>query len=77
MTPRTSAKLFRSARNSGNAGLIAFAAALLTAFALHAGAFLPRLSTPGQAQQLEMASSPAEQAAPVVAGAQAPTQPRG
>jgi hypothetical protein len=34
--------LFAAARNSKNHGLTAFAAALLTAFALSAGAFVPR-----------------------------------
>jgi hypothetical protein len=36
---------FASARNSNDHGLAAFAAALLVAFALSAGAFLPKLDT--------------------------------
>lgn len=79
MTPKTSTPaMFRSARSSGNAALILFAAALLTAFALHAGAFLPRFSIPGQAPRVDVASSNAKQASPaVVAGTEAPGKPRG
>jgi hypothetical protein len=36
--------LFASVRSSRDLSLVAFATALLTAFALQAGAFLPRLS---------------------------------
>lgn len=41
-TPRRPA-LFQSVRSSRDLSLVAFAGALLVAFALHAGAFLPRL----------------------------------
>jgi hypothetical protein len=51
--------LFASVRSSRDFALAAFAAALLGAFALHAGAFLPRLSGPERA-----ARSPAIEAAP-------------
>jgi hypothetical protein len=37
---------FASARTSNDRGLAAFAAALLVAFALAAGAFLPKLDAP-------------------------------
>lgn len=41
--------LFRSARSSTDLPLVAFGAALLTAFALQAGAFLPRFGSPAPA----------------------------
>jgi hypothetical protein len=75
MTPTTSASpLFQSARSAGNLSLVAFAGALLAAFAIHAGAFLPRLSAPRAAQQVELAAQPAAPA--VVAGARLPASPR-
>lgn len=44
-------KLFATVRGSRDLSLVAFGAALLTAFALHAGAFVPRLSSPGASEQ--------------------------
>jgi hypothetical protein len=42
--PRSRPALFQSVRSSRDLSLVAFAAALFAAFALQAGAFLPRLS---------------------------------
>lgn len=42
--PRSRPALFQSVRSSRDLSLVAFAGALLAAFALHAGAFLPRLA---------------------------------
>jgi hypothetical protein len=50
--------LFASVRSSRDLSLVAFATALLAAFALHAGAFVPRLSPAG---------APRDAAAPVAA----------
>ncbi len=48
MSPNRSAgrSLFAAARTSKDLSLVAFAAALLIAFVLQAGAFLPRLASP-------------------------------
>lgn len=43
LPPRRS-PLFQSVRSSRDVSLVAFAGALLAAFALHAGAFLPKLA---------------------------------
>jgi hypothetical protein len=56
--PRSPA-LFASVRSSGDGALAAFAAALLVAFALHAGAFLPKLAAPQSTE-----SAPAIEVAP-------------
>jgi hypothetical protein len=70
MTPTTTAtpKLFASIRASRDLTLAAFAAVLLAAFALHAGAFLPALPAPRAPAQT--AAAPA--AAPSLASGQAP-----
>ncbi len=46
----SSPALFSSVRSSKDVTLALFAGALLVAFALHAGAFLPKLSAPEDAQ---------------------------
>ena len=49
MTPKTSAArpaLFQTARTSRDLSLVGFGVAVLTAFALQAGAFVPRFTTP-------------------------------
>ncbi len=43
--------LFASVRGSRDLSLYAFAGALLTAFALHAGAFIPRITSPDARQE--------------------------
>lgn len=62
---------FASVRSSRDLSLVAFAAALLAAFALHAGAFLPRLS-PAETRQEAPAIQPAT---PSPAPAVVATQP--
>jgi formate-dependent phosphoribosylglycinamide formyltransferase (GAR transformylase) len=64
--------LFASVRSSKDTALVAFAAALLAAFALHAGAMLPRVgvATP----DASMAAAPAAPAH--VVQAEAPASPR-
>ncbi len=61
--------LFASVRRSHDRALVAFGAALLTAFALHAGAFVPRLASPGapRAAPELRAATPAPGAAAVAA----------
>jgi hypothetical protein len=59
-TPQSPA-LFASVRSSKDRALAGFAGAILVAFALQAGAFLPRLGAP---EPTEKASAPAVQAAP-------------
>jgi hypothetical protein len=49
---------FASVRGSRDLSLAAFGVALLTAFALHAAAFLPRLPSP-EASEVAMAARPA------------------
>ena len=44
--PNAAPTLFASVRSSRDLSLVAVAGALLAAFALHAGAFVPRLSEP-------------------------------
>ncbi len=59
MTSKTST-LFAAARTSSDLGLAAFAAALLAAVALSAGAFLPRLESPARTTPaIDSASQPA------------------
>jgi len=71
--------LFTSVRSSRDLSLAAFAAALLAAFALHAGAFLPRVAPAGQdreATAVQLAPGPAKPA--VVANKPVPCEtPRG
>ena len=76
MTPKTTAapKLFASVRTSRDLTLAAFAAVLLAAFALHAGAFLPDLPAPRAAVQ-SAAAAPA--ASPSLASGQAPAPSAG
>ena len=57
-SPRTPA-LFASVRSSRDAALAVFAGALLVAFALSAGAFVPKLGAPGSDE-----SAPAIEVAP-------------
>ncbi len=69
--------LFASVRSSRDLSLVAFAVALLAAFALHAGAFVPRLSAP-DAREGAPAAHPASPAAALVATQPAPCPvPRG
>jgi hypothetical protein len=68
--------LFASVRGSRDLSLVAFGAALLTAFALHAGAFVPRLPA-SQGREQAVAIPPATPAA-VVASQPVPCPtPRG
>jgi hypothetical protein len=68
MTSKTSLP-FAAVRTSKDRGLAAFAAALLAAFALAAGAFLPRLEAAAGRDPAPHASAPAYAAA-----AQAPAK---
>ncbi len=71
---------FASVRGSRDLSLYAFAAALLTAFALHAGAFIPRLSAPAPREDAPAVqpATPAPAPAAVVASEPAPcVVPRG
>jgi hypothetical protein len=52
-------KLFASVRGSRDVSLIAFGVALLAAFALHAGALIPRISAPGASHEARLAGQPA------------------
>lgn len=72
MTPPTPPRpaLFASVRSSKDRALAGFAAAVLVAFALHAGAFLPQLGAPEPAEPTEKASG-----VPAAAAAKAPAQP--
>ena len=58
--------LFASVRSSRDLSLAAFAVALLGAFALHAGAFIPTVAPSGQARQASMAQLAPEPAVPAV-----------
>ena len=58
MTPKTSLP-FAAVRTSKDHGLAAFAAALLAAFAIAAGAFLPRLEPAASQDAAVRAPSPA------------------
>jgi len=72
--------LFASVRRSRDVSLVAFGAALLTAAALHLGAFIPRLGAPEAREQAPVvqAASPAPAPAAVVAAQPAPcAQPQG
>ncbi len=60
----TTPSLFASVRSSRDISLVAFGAAILVAFALHAGAFLPKLSS---AEASETAAAPVSIPAAVVA----------
>ena len=52
--------LFRSARSTRELPIVAFGVALLVAFALHAGAFLPRIDgLPGARQEAVARPAPA------------------
>ncbi|HEY6002062.1 MAG TPA: hypothetical protein VIV57_04245, partial [Anaeromyxobacter sp.] len=62
MTSKTSLP-FAAVRTSKDHGLAAFAAALLAAFALSAGAFLPRIEASAAHEASARASSPAYAAA--------------
>jgi hypothetical protein len=82
--PNAAPALFGSVRSSRDLTLVAVAGALLAAFALHAGAFVPPLSEParGTAPRLESASRPSRPAvvarrpvAPRPASAAAPAEP--
>lgn len=63
----TAPALFQAVRASKDLSLVAFGAALLTAFTLQAGAFLPRFTPPPPAS-LEVEPSP-EPAAPAFVAA--------
>ncbi len=67
--------LFGSIRSSRDRSLVAFGIALLTAAALHLGAFLPRLSSP-EASTPSMAQTSSAPAA-VVASEPVRSAPRG
>ena len=56
--------LFRSARDSRDLPLVAFALALFTAIAAHAGALLPRVLGPAGDRPEARASRPGDPAAP-------------
>ena len=70
--------LFASVRDSRDLSLAAFAVALLAAFALHAGAFVPRLSSPAARQDAGAIQAATQTPAPVVASQPpAPCERRG
>ena len=72
-----SPELFASVRGSHDVSLVAFGAALLTAFALSAGALIPRVSAPEARREVHLAIQPAAAApAPdaVVASPAAPCE---
>ncbi len=70
--------LFASVRRSHDRALVAFIVALLTAFALHAGAFFPRLGSPNARHAApEMAATPAPGAAEVATTPASSGLPRG
>ena len=72
--------LFASVRRSHDVSLVAFGAALLTAAALHLGAFIPRLDAPQAPAHASAAltASPAREPAAVVVAQPAPgAQPQG
>jgi hypothetical protein len=66
--------LFKAVRGSKDVTLVAFGAALLTAFALQAGAFLPRLKTPTPAPAIERAPA---RATPELAASHRPSAVEG
>jgi hypothetical protein len=73
-------KLFASVRGSRDLSLVAFGGALLTAFALHLGAFIPQVSSAEARQDAPAVqpSTPATARAAVVATQPAPCAlPRG
>jgi hypothetical protein len=68
---------FAAVRSSRDLSLVAFGTALLAAFALHAGAFLPRLS-PAETRREAPAIQPATPSSAVVASQPVPCElPRG
>ncbi len=70
--------LFASVRGSRDLSLVAFGAALLTAVALHLGAFLPRLSSPAhEVAPVVLPATPVAAPAAVVASQPVPCTPRG
>ncbi len=71
--------LFASVRSSRDLSLVAFGVALLTAVALHLGAFLPRLSSPTarDAAPAVQPATPVAAPAAVVASQPVPCTPRG
>ena len=72
--------LFTSVRGSHDRALVAFGAALLAAFALIAGAFIPRLSSPDARHETPalQPATPAPVQAAVVASQPVPCElPRG
>lgn len=64
--------LFASVRGSRDLSLAAFAVALLGAFALHAGAFVPRLEAPPAQAAVRSVAAPAAVAAGAPCPAEAP-----
>ncbi len=64
--------LFHSVRSSRDHALVAFVAALLAAFVVHAGAFAPRLAAPEP--EPRAADAPRCPSVPVVAGQAAPAE---
>lgn len=73
--PNAGPALFSSVRTSRDLTLVAFAGALLVAFALHAGAFVPPLSAPANDQAAAIEAS--RPAAPAVVARRPATVARG
>ncbi len=68
----TAPELFASVRGSRDLSLVAFGAALLTAVALHLGAFLPRLEAPQARHAPELAAQPASATTTIAASQPVP-----
>jgi len=64
--------LFASVRSSRDLGLAAFAGGLLVAFALHAGAFIPKLGVPARDGRAAASGAAPSAAAPSVVARRPP-----